>query len=99
MAKSKNDSVGQYMGKELGTYFRLHRNKVNLSQDEVAKQLGYNSPQFISNFERGLCMVPLNKIAKLIKLYKMNAEEVTDLMVHLQEQYIRRELNLKKKEA
>ena len=36
----------------------------------------YYSPQFVSNFERGLCAPPLNKMKTLVQLYAMNSEEV-----------------------
>ena len=39
----------------LGDYLQSKRMKVGLSQGDVATKLGYSSPQFISNFERGLC--------------------------------------------
>ena len=41
--------------KEFGAYLKSKRTKAQLSQTEVSEALGYTSPQFISNFERGLC--------------------------------------------
>jgi transcriptional regulator with XRE-family HTH domain len=38
------------------------------SQGSVAKKLGYSSPQFISNIERGLCSFPIKKCKKLCKI-------------------------------
>lgn len=45
------------------------RAEVGLSQADLAKKLGYASPQFISNIERGLCGVPIDKIKIIDKAY------------------------------
>lgn len=74
-----------HLSKKLGLYFKEHRVKKGLQQREVAKALGYSSPQFISNIERGLSLPPLNKIKKLIKLYGMPAEEVLQIILKEQE--------------
>lgn len=42
------------------------RNTYSLSQWQLAKRLGYTSPQFVSNIERGLCGLPLESV-KIIK--------------------------------
>lgn len=97
MVKSKSETPSHFMGKELGSYFKTHRNKVNLSQGYVGKYLGYKTPQFISNFERGLCMLPLKKVYTLIELYDMDGEEVAGMIIRLQEQLVRQELKLKEK--
>ena len=83
--------------KEFGIYLKQKRERLGLSQSEVAHELGYSSPQFVSNFERGLCSLPLNKIKKLIDLYELKGEEVVELMLSLHETYLREELNVKKR--
>ncbi len=75
----------------LGEYLQSKRMKVGLSK------LGYSSPQFISNFERGLCAPPLNKLKMLVQLYDMNGEEVLKLMLKEHERHLRRALSLKSK--
>lgn len=37
---------------------RAARKKSGLTQTELAKEIGFGSPQFVSNWERGLCSVP-----------------------------------------
>lgn len=44
------------------------REKSGLTQAELAKALGYTTPQFVSNWERGLCEPPPEKYPKLAKL-------------------------------
>ena len=81
----------------LGVHLQAKRVKAGLSQGNVAKQLGYSSPQFVSNFERGLCAPPLSKLKLLVRLYDMNGEEVLKLMLKEQERHIRKALGVKGK--
>lgn len=68
--------------KTLGQYLKEARINADLSQFFVADKLGYTSPQFISNFERGLCSPPLKQLKKLVKLYNLNPQELIELMIN-----------------
>ena len=81
----------------LGEFLQAKRIKSGLSQGDVATKLGYSSPQFISNFERGLCAPPLNKLKLLVNLYDLNGEELVRLMLKEHEKHIRRAIGLTKK--
>ncbi len=85
----KND---KQLNSVLGKQFKKGRINSSLSQAEASKKLGYSNPQFLSNFERGLCSMPLNKLKILIDLYEMDGEEVVLLINDLQSQFIRSEL-------
>lgn len=50
------------------------REKAGLSQSEVAEAMGYESGQFISNWERGISHPPIKDIRKLAKIYKIDAD-------------------------
>lgn len=80
----------------LGDYLKNCRLQANLSQAEVANHLGYSSPQFISNMERGICAPPLKKIAQLSHLYKCNPHELLDILMQLQKEQISKYLFKKK---
>lgn len=81
----------------LGDYLQARRVKAGLSQGDVAAKLGYSSPQFVSNFERGLCAPPLNKMKTIVQLYDLNSEEVLKLMMKEHEKQLRKNLGLTKK--
>ncbi len=81
----------------LGEHLQAKRVKVGLSQGSVARKLGYSSPQFVSNFERGLCAPPLNKLKLLVELYDMKGEEVIKLMIREHERHLRKVLAVKGK--
>lgn len=64
--------------RNLNDYLRQKRLDSGLSQLDVARVLGYASPQFVSNWERGLVSPPLETIAVLIELYKIPSTEVVN---------------------
>lgn len=51
------------------------RDELGISQQVLAKKLGYTRGQFISNFERGLCPFPLNNVKKLCAVLKIDVNE------------------------
>jgi len=87
----------QELFQTLGTYLRKARIEKGLSQREVADALGYSSPQFISNFERGLCSPPLVKLKVLIDLYRLNPQKVLGLILDQQKKHLEKNLLLKGK--
>ena len=75
--------------KGFGRYLREKRREAGLSQQNVASALGYSSPQFISNLERGTCPVPLNRIRQFIDLYKIDQNEFVSRFLNEQEIMLR----------
>ena len=73
------------LNQTLGSYLKEKRTAAKLTQLEVARKLGYSSPQFISNFERGLCSPPLKQLKKITKLYKINPNEIIEFMMNDQQ--------------
>lgn len=52
-----------------------------MSQPQMAKHLGYNSGQFISNVERGLCSLPPSKVPKMAHLSGVPIEEFKNALL------------------
>lgn len=69
-------------------FFKEGRVRAGLTQREVADQLGYSTPQYVSNWERGMCLPPMNALSKLVKLYGLDREEVVGVLVDAQEEEI-----------
>lgn len=61
----------------------------DLSQTEVAKKLGYSSPQFISNWERGLASPPVKVLKRLAALYDTDALQIFGMVVKAAESRMR----------
>ena len=82
---------------EIGEIIKNYRAKAGLTQQELAKQLGYKIPQFISLIENGHSKVPLNIIAELVSILKIPKDLVLDTLVSAYEKEARRHLNKKVK--
>lgn len=65
----------------LADWLREAREAAHLSQSQVAQELGYSSPQFISNWERGLSSPPIPKFKKLCKMYSLSLDEAFDKLL------------------
>lgn len=67
----------------LGAYFRGVRLEQGLSQRFVARQLSC-SPQFLYSFEKGKISIPLETLAKMIKLYDLEVSSVVDRLLEIE---------------
>lgn len=68
--------------KELAeTLIRL-RKDVGLSQADVSNAIGYTTPQFISNWERGVSVPPVSAVRKLADLYKVPVAHLKYLLIN-----------------
>lgn len=80
--------VGGFLFKEclvvvvLADFLKVKRESCGLTQIEVAKKLGYSSPQFVSNWERSLSTPPMNKLKKIAELYNVSADEIFDVLLN-----------------
>lgn len=77
---------------KLAKFLRSSREAKALSQADVAKELGYSSPQFVSNWERGISSPPMDAIFKLAKIFDVQADLIYEVI--LEESLERTKLNL-----
>ncbi|MBX2988029.1 MAG: helix-turn-helix transcriptional regulator [Bdellovibrionaceae bacterium] len=68
----------------LGSYLKRKRVEMGMAQADVASKLGYTTPQYISNFERGVCQPSLKIAGKLAGLYKLDMKEFFDVIMEQQ---------------
>lgn len=66
---------------KLAKFLKDKRIETGLSQGEVAKALGFSSPQFISNWERGVCAPPLNSLPKLTRVLKIKESDLVKILM------------------
>lgn len=64
------------------SFLRELRLKSGLTQTEVAKELGYSTSQYVSNFERSLSYPPVSTLSKLASLYGVDP-------IYLKKQYLK----------
>lgn len=73
---------------EVGEFLKNARLAKNFTQSYVARQLGYSSAQFISNFERGIALPPVKKLKMLVKLYALSSTELIDIVNYTERQIL-----------
>ncbi len=64
---------------QLSSFLKEKRLESGLSQLRVAEELGYASPQFVSNWERGLCAPAPKTFKKLARIFKIQPLMLTEL--------------------
>ncbi|RYZ92075.1 MAG: XRE family transcriptional regulator [Proteobacteria bacterium] len=84
---------------DVGSYLREARLRQDITQKQVADLLGYSSLQFISNFERGISLPPTSKLKILIKLFKLNAAEVVEIVQASEKRLLESKLGIKLSKA
>ncbi|QDK37960.1 helix-turn-helix transcriptional regulator [Bdellovibrio sp. NC01] len=65
----------------LAKFLKEKRVASGMSQKEVADKLGYTTPQFISNWERGVSSPPINAIKQLGVMYKVKSEDLFEVVL------------------
>jgi transcriptional regulator with XRE-family HTH domain len=65
----------------LADFLKQQRAAAGLSQGDVADKFGYSTPQFISNWERGVSRPPINVLKKIGELYKISAEDLFEVVL------------------
>lgn len=64
-----------------GQIIRQHRLKKGWTQAELAMQLGYETPQFVSLLERDQSKVPLYVLGQLIVLLDVPEEKIVTTLI------------------
>lgn len=61
---------------DLGRLIQKKREAAGVTQKDVSTRLGFSSPQFVSNAERGRCLVPTKLLRKWASAIKMDPKEL-----------------------
>lgn len=69
------------MSKELGNILKKHRTAAGLTQNQIAQKFGYKSPQFVSNWERGMSQPPLEVLFQLCTMLKIPKDVIKELII------------------
>ena len=60
----------------LAKFLKEKREGAGLSQKQVSDKLGYTTPQFVSNWERGVSSPPLKTLKKIGELYHVSSDDL-----------------------
>jgi len=80
---------------KLSQFLKQKRETIGLTQKEVSDRLGYTTPQFVSNWERGLSSPPLNALAKISDMYKIKPREMIEVVMKEQREVLEKALSKK----
>ncbi|MNJ94612.1 HTH-type transcriptional regulator ImmR [compost metagenome] len=83
------------MKSRLSDFLKEKRLAANLTQAEVAHKMGYSSPQFVSNWERGVSNPPVETLKELAKLYNASIDDIYEILLKSSIEEVER--NLRKK--
>lgn len=78
-----------------GNFLQQKRKEAGLSQRDVSDKLGYSTPQFISNWERGVSNPPVNALKKLGAIYKTSPEKMFEEFLENEKAQLERDLKRK----
>ena len=81
--------------KAISAYFKAKREERGLTQEELSRFLGYSTKQIVSNWERGVCAPPLNKLYEICKILNLDQGEVISLFLDETESILKQHLSRK----
>ncbi len=80
---------------KLAKFLKDSRIQAGLTQGKVADVLEYSTPQFISNWERGISHPPIDILKKLARLYNISDEELYSVIEEVTIEEIKKDLRRK----
>jgi len=81
--------------KVVGVFLKNAREKASLTQQDVARKLNYSTPQFVSNWERGISLPPLDVMPRLSEVLQIAPRTLIETLHKYQEEL----LKLRKREV
>jgi transcriptional regulator with XRE-family HTH domain len=85
MKKSKQANLGQFL--------KESRKRAGLSQVELATKLGYETPQFISDWEREVYSPPMKKLFLICELLAIKPEKFFAMLLSFSHQRLEADMN------
>lgn len=79
----------------LSDFLKEKRVSANMTQGQVAEILGYTSPQFVSNWERGMSYPPIETLKQLSRIYSIDQDELFDVLLKSSIEELERDLTEK----
>lgn len=62
-------------------FLKKRRLDIGLTQAQLAKKMGYLTPQLVSNNERGVSLPPMKTLGKLAKILLVDAATINNLII------------------
>lgn len=75
-----------------GSFLKRERVRAGLSQGDVSRKLGYTTPQYVSNWERGVSYPPYETLKVVASMYKTDIKVVYHLLAETRAEEVRQEI-------
>lgn len=90
ISRDKNEAEERRLrAKTVGNFLKNLRQKSGLTQQQLASKLSYSTAQFVSNWERGISLPPLEAVPKLSALCKTTTRAVVNALFEYQEESLK----------
>ena len=73
----------------VGSFLKTAREKAGLTQFQVASRLRYSTAQFVSNWERGVSLPPLDALRRLTDILRISPKALVETLCHYQDELLR----------
>lgn len=64
----------------LSKFIKKRRKELNITQLQMALEMGFTNGQYISNVERGLCSWPIKRCAQLAQILRTPKSEIINML-------------------
>jgi transcriptional regulator with XRE-family HTH domain len=75
--------------KIVGNFLKSARERAGLTQQEVALRMRYSTPQFVSNWERGLALPPLDALPRIVRVLRIKPKSLIDALHRYQDENLK----------
>ena len=89
MKKSSRSHV-----RSLSAYLKQKRQESGYTQMDVALKIGHSTPQYISNYERGLCEPSIEMSVKIGRMLGVTPKDIRDVLLTAYSAYVKKALKL-----
>lgn len=79
------------MNLKMGKLILNYRQSHGMTQRDLSTKLGLSSPQFISNIEREVVLMPIKMAAQISKIFKLDKTIVWELVKADAEEWLKRD--------
>lgn len=73
----------------VGKFLRASREDRGVTQEELALRLGYSTAQYVSNWERGVSLPPMDQLPKIASFLEVTPSALLETMYSYQEAMLR----------
>lgn len=90
IVREKNESQERRLrAKIVGDFLKSMRQKSGFTQQDLAYKLSYSTAQFVSNWERGVSLPPLEILPRLSNLCKIPPRSLVEALFRYQEEALK----------